>query len=84
MTFSDFCKATRPGLIHPAKARTVYSMVCQEVYKSKITIETQLDLQDLIYNRTHDLKMSGYAEKIWNKYIETQVLYAWNDNTCIE
>jgi len=47
-------------------------------------IATQLDLQDMIYFRTHDLKMAGYAAPIWEKYMETKVMSAWNDDTCVK
>lgn len=83
MTFKEFCQGHRVS-IHPAKARSVYLMVQQEIFKDGTEIETQLDLQDIIYFRTHNLQMAGYAENIWDKYMETKVMSAWNDDTCIK
>lgn len=82
--FSEFCLSTPSSAIHPAKARSVYSMVRQEIFKDGTEIATQLDLQDMIYFRTHNLQMAGYAAPIWEKYMETKVMSAWNDDTCVK
>lgn len=83
MTFNEFCLSTPSSGIHPAKARSVYSMVQQEMATAG-EIETQLDLQDMIYFRTHNLQMAGYAAAIWDKYMEKKVMSAWNEDTCIK
>jgi len=52
--------------------------IVRSILAGKLSIGTEMDLQDEIYARTHSLELTAMARPIWQHFTERTALADWN------
>jgi len=82
MTISEYIDRNGSGSF-PSDTRTVVSLVRQSIVADNLKFSTELELQDLIYNSTHNVHFTSMARPIFDAYTKSKALSDWNDSTCL-
>jgi len=74
-----FDKFARRGVrVFPLSTTKVVEPIVRAILAGKLSIGTEMDLQDEIYGRTHSLDLAGMARSIWQHFTESTALAEWN------
>jgi len=80
-TISDYIAKNGSGSF-PSDTRIIVDLVRQSIASDKLEFSTELELQDLIYEKTHNVHFTSMAEEIFETYLRKQAVSDWNASTC--
>jgi len=72
----DRFAARGKGVFPPSQAKIAEPIV-RAILAGKLSIGTEIDLQDEIYARTHSLDLAGMAKGMWGHFVENTALHNW-------
>lgn len=79
ITFEQFiCQHNAPGIFKLPARPIVTNLKLDFQEPDAPIIETEQELQDLIYLKTRNLDLTGCAHIIWREYLSYAANYAWH------
>jgi len=74
--FDDF--ARRGSRVFPSSQAKIAEPLCRAIMTGKVSINSEIDLQDEIYGRTKSLELASIAKGMWQHFTESTSLADWN------